>query len=292
MRRALFLTLLLPLASAAPAVAQRAALNSNPDSARLVTSDITLFWDAVDHAPPDSLAAYLQREYLDRASVGVRDFTEDRIQSAAHLAKVYTEQQAKYQAARATGMSIRTVEPAIRAAFHKLNELYPDAVFPDVYFVVGGMNSGGTTSDHGLLIGAEMYADPARLAAIVAHELIHFQQRYDNRTLLQHSFFEGSADFIGELISGQQINVAAHIYGRAHEHELWTEFKQRLADTTYTGWMYGSHPPGRPNDLGYFIGYRIAEAYYNRMPDKRRAIRGIIAPSPFVDLLKESGYDP
>ena len=58
--------------------------------------------------------------------------------------------------------------------------------------------------------------------------------------------------------------------------------------------MYGKPPDGRPNDLGYFIGYRIAEAYYNRMTDKQQAIRDILtgANGNVKELLTKSGYAP
>lgn len=167
-------------------------------------------------------------------------------------------------------------------------------MFPDVYFVIGRFNSGGTSTRHGLLIGAEMYRDPNRLPAIVSHELIHYQQHYPNSRLLEHSFLEGSADFLGELIAGAQINSAAHEYGLAHEHQLWQEFKPHFADTTFYPWMYGRPADGRPNDLGYFIGYRIAKAYYDRAADKRKAISDIITArgGDVKGILEESGYDP
>lgn len=266
----------------------------NPDSARLVTTDIQLFWRALDRAPADSLADYLQREYLDKASVGVRDFIAGRILSAEDLATYVHTRRATYDSVRAANLDVTRAEADIRNAFRRLKELYPPAVFPDVYFVIGRFNSGGTSTDHGLLIGAEMYRDPASLPGIVSHELIHFQQRYPSGPLLEHSFMEGSADFVGELISGRQINNDAHKYGIAHEGELWKEFSARFDDKNYFPWMYGRPTDGRPNDLGYFIGYRIAQAYYNKATDKKQAIREIITARDgrVRELLAMSGYAP
>ena len=268
--------------------------HTDPDSAKLITSDVRLFWQAVDRASRDSLAPVLQREYLDRGTVGVRDFIPGRIFSAEDLGAAVRDRRAKYDSVRAANVDVARAEPAIRAAFRRLKAIYPDAVFPDVYFVIGRFNSGGTASKHGLLIGAEMYRDPSGLPAIVAHELIHYQQHYDNPTLLEHSFLEGTADFLGEMISGSQINNAAHEYGLAHEHALWQEFKSHFDDRQFYPWMYGRPPDGRPNDLGYFIGYRIAEAYYNRTADKQHAIRDIIngGNGNVRELLAKSGYDP
>lgn len=271
-----------------------AATRPNPDSARLVTTDIPLFWAAIDAAPADSLGAYLQHRYLEGGSVGVRDFIPGRIQSAEDLAAYVATHRAQYDSVRAANLDVRRADPAIRAAFRRLKSLYPDAVFPDVYFVIGRFNSGGTSSRHGLLIGAEKFREPSSLPGIVSHELIHYQQRCQAPTLLEHAFMEGTADFVGELISGGQINTVAHQYGMAHEHDLWREFRPRFADSTYAPWMYGRPADGRPNDLGYFIGYRIAQAYHNRMPDKRQALRDIITAcgGEVSELLAKSGYDP
>jgi hypothetical protein len=267
---------------------------ANPDSAKLVTSDIRLFWSVIDRAPRDSLAEYLQREYLEKASVGVRDFIQGRIMSAEDLASYVNARRATYDSVRAANLDVTKAETAIRAAFRKLKEIYPDARFPDVYFVIGRFNSGGTSSNHGLLIGAEMYRDPASLPGIVSHELIHFQQHYETRKMLEHAFMEGTADFVGELIAGSQINNEAHRYGMAHEAELWKDFSTHFDDTNYFPWMYGRPTDGKPNDLGYFIGYRIAQAYYNKASDKNQAINEIITArnGNVRELLTMSGYAP
>ena len=45
---------------------------------------------------------------------------------------------------------------------------------------------------------------------IVAHEIIHFQQKYNGGNLLKRSIKEGATDFIGELIFGRHINEHVH----------------------------------------------------------------------------------
>jgi hypothetical protein len=267
---------------------------SRPDSARLITTDIQLFWSALDRAPIDSLADYLQREYLEKASVGVRDFIPGRIMSAEDLASYVRSHRATYDSVRAAKLDVTQADADIRAAFRKLKAIYPEAVFPDVYFVIGRFNSGGTSTKHGLLIGAEMYRDPAALPALVSHELIHFQQHYDTKKLLEQAFMEGTANFVAELIAGHHINNAAHQYGMAHEAELWSEFRTQFDKTDFFPWMYGRPTDGKPNDLGYFIGYRIAKAYYDKAVDKRQAVKEIITArnGNVRELLAMSGYDP
>jgi uncharacterized protein YjaZ len=58
--------------------------------------------------------------------------------------------------------------------------------------------------------------------------------------------------------------------------------------------MYGRPSDGRPADLGYFIGYRIAQAYYEKSTHKEKAIADIISGGhgDVRALLAASGYGP
>jgi hypothetical protein len=285
----------LALAAATTVAAQAPRVSSDPDSAKLITSDVELFWAVLDRSPRDSLAAYLEREYLDRGSDGLRDFIPARILSAEALAERIGSQRERYDARRTISLAALSAEPEIRGAFRALKRQYPDAVFPDVYFVIGRFNSGGTVSARGLLIGAEMQSDPANFPSIVAHELIHFQQpRIADSlgTLLAASIREGSADFVAELISGKHINARAHEYALPREPELWAEFRGVMHLRESGGWLYGGQPEGRPADLGYFFGYRISQAHYLAASDKDRALREILTTTDFPGLLSASGYAP
>jgi hypothetical protein len=288
-------SLLLALSAASTLAAQTPRVSTDPDSARLITSEVELFWSVLDRSPQDSLAAFLQREYLDRGTDGLRDFIPSRILSAEALAERIGAQRDRYDSRRAISLAALSAEPAIRAALRGLKDRYAAAVFPDVYFVVGRFNSGGTVSANGLLIGAEMQSDSATFPSIVAHELIHFQQPDvpdSLGTLLAASIMEGSADFVAELISGQLNNTRAHEYALPREPELWSEFRSVMHLREAGGWIYGGQPEGRPADLGYFFGYRIAHAYYAGATDKGRALREILTTTDFPGLLAASGYAP
>ncbi len=300
------IVLLLVVAMAAPAVAQSA----HPDSARIVTEDIGRFWEAFDAASPAFEAAAFQTLYLDPGSAGVIDFTPYRIINAELLAREVRSHNAYYASIRPSTLRILEMEPAIRAGFRALDSLYPDAVFPDVFFVIGALNSGGTASSRGLIIGAEMYGrseetplhelnDWLRTVLkpvesvpwVVAHELVHFQQQYPVTTLLERALKEGSADFIAEKIAGRQINESLQAYALPREEALWLEFKERMDGEDFTGWLYGGDENSdRPADLGYWMGYRICQAYYERAVDKGQAIRDIIELQDAKVFLEASGY--
>jgi uncharacterized protein YjaZ len=174
------------------------------------------------------------------------------------------------------------------------------------------MNSAGTVSSSGLLIGVEMNARSestpvdeltawerastgqiATLPHIVAHELIHIQQppERDNATLLQQALREGAADFVGKMISGEITNKVQHNYGDVHERELWVEFRKEMLGTDINRWMYqGDRAKDHPADLGYYIGYKICEAFYHRTADKREAVRRILHITDAAAFLEESSY--
>jgi hypothetical protein len=283
--------MLLALCAFASAGAQRRA---SVDDVRIITSDVANFWSALDRATPYDLDARLRDDYLGRASSGLRAFAPTQIGSALDLARSVYQRRADYDRVRAATLSAGATEPALRAAMLRLRALYPDAVLLDVYFVVGRFAVGGWTRGDTLVVATEMYPDTAMLPRIVAHELVHRQQppATPDQTLLERAFNEGAADFIGELASGGTINPEAQRYGGAHERALWREFRRVMNGHDYGAWLYGRHEDGRPADLGYFFGYRIAQSYYERASDKARAIREIMETRDVPGVLRRSGYAP
>ena len=284
------------------------AQNKDPLKTEIVTSDIDNFWQAFDAARPDFNPGPFQKFYIDKGTKGVDGFMKRRIQNAENLARVVKACQKYYGSIRPSLDSIPGMKDRIRQSLVKLKDLYPKAVFPPVYFVIGALSSGGTSTGAGLIIGAEMYGLTSQTPTdelntwlktvikpvgdvphIVAHELIHFQQKYDGGTLLAASIKEGAADFMAELISGKHINTHVHAFADPKEKELWLEFRERMLKKDYTGWLYSS-TEGRPNDLGYWMGYKITKSYYDRTPDKRQAVADIMNIRDFEIFLKQSGY--
>lgn len=285
------------------------AQNRDPAKTEIVTTDLDNFWKAFDVAAPDFKPEILQREYLDKGSVGLAYFLKNKIRTKENLSKVIAAHRKYYSSVRESTEKIPAMADRIRQSLVKLKDLYPKAIFPPVYFAIGAMNSGGTASDDGLIIGAEMYGltpnSPTEelndwmksvfrpveeVPHIVAHELIHFQQDYRTQTLLEACLREGSADFIAELISGKHINHHVHDFANPKEKELWSEFLQKMNEKDFAGWLY-SQSPGRPNDLGYWMGYQITKAYYDRAADKKQAIADILRIRNAKKFLEESRYE-
>jgi hypothetical protein len=348
---------------AAPVRAQA----TNPDSARLITRDISNFWRAIDHAAGKdtvALIAALRDDYLRNPSPGLFDWIVNRLISqdavgktleakgwsrersmgamaaslgtperagfdtvvmpailenaARNLAYVYLGRRHYYDAIRPTTLAVdtaRAIKDSIHAAFRRMSALYPEAQYADVYFLIGRMTSGGTTGRNTLLIGTEMFGrDPttpidelpawhravtgqiSNLPQIVAHEMIHTLQgkREGKPTLLSAALGEGSADFLSELISGKHIINPAYAYGDAHEAELWAKFKAEMDSSNTSNWLYQGDraPPGVPADLGYWMGYKISKAYFDKAADKKAAVRDILLFKDARAFLQASGYRP
>lgn len=293
---------------------QAEARLADPQNAQLVTSDIANFWHAYDLAAKDTARAeaIYQREYFDKGSVGLQDYFQARIYSARLFVKNQRAKPNFYRAIRPNTLRIASMAPQIRAGFVKLKALYPEARFPNVYFVIGRWTSAGTVSGNGLLVGADMLCGTpttpvgelsrwgrqnlgtlAQLPYVVAHEHIHYIQKPSNdRSLLKGAINEGMADFLAELTAGQQPNARLQPYGLAHEKEIWVDFSKEMGGNKWDNWIANSEQEtaDKPADLGYFVGYRICQSYYQEMTDKQQAVHDILNINDYSAFLAKSRY--
>lgn len=312
--KTLLLSCCLPLA----ACAQAPEFSPDPESARLVSDDVDRFWATYDLAAAagtaEARADLFQSQYLAAGSPGLAAFTRLRIGDGTKLVAAIDRHPRYYAALRGLTPGLQAQAPAIRETLRRMKSLYPEAVFPDVYFMVGRMNSGGTLDATGLLVGVEMFGSRDgmpldelgdwhravlgqfdNLPVVVAHEWVHFQQRSPISgppTLLQASLGEGVADFIAELGSGQHLNPRVHAWAEPRAKALWTEFRQGMHGTDYSAWLYNggqAREDQRPADLGYWMGYRIARAYHARATDKSAAIREMLNIEDSDAFLAASG---
>ena len=280
----------------------------NQIAVTIVTQDIDNFWKAYDAGGATHSPNTFEELYLKPGSAGLESFNKSRIKGAENLIKSINKRPQYYASLRESTYKISSMKERISQVFEKMKELHPSMKPPTVYFLIGAMNSGGTSSDDGLIIGADMYGLTAatdtselndwlktvlkpveEIPHIVAHELVHFYQRYDGGSLLAACIKEGGADYIAELISGKHINQPVHAYANPREKELWTEFQQRMLEKDYSGWLYSSSP-GRPNDLGYWMGYKITRAFFEKSPDQKQAMKEFLTIKDFKKFLEDSGY--
>jgi hypothetical protein len=291
------------------------ATHSNPNNVHISTSDVSNFWHAYDLAVSRPAAEWQEiflQEYFDKRSPGLEDYFVTKIRSEADFVRTLQRLPKFYAGIRDESLALAENLPEIKKSFRRLKTLYPQAIFPDIYFFVGELTSGGTSTSTGLLLGSEMIsvgpktsvdelgpwerlavAQSSSVPGVLAHEIIHFEQlpSGDNR-LLAASLTEGAADFMGAMISGESLNDTQRTYGDSHEAELWQSFSQEMNGTNLSHWLYqgDKHPPGVPADLGYYVGRKICEAYYQRAKDKKKAIRELVEMRDATKILQGSGY--
>lgn len=286
------LTLILIVACFAKAVGQDKTFPHDPQEAKFITSDIENFWKAFDSIEKSNGNPF--EEYIENGTIGLQGFIPNRIINADSLLNMVNRRKQDYEKMRGIEMKIREQEKLIKPYFYALEYWYPYAVYPPVYFIVGRYNSGGTSSEDGLLIGAEKLTSLDHLPELVIHESIHFQQKWPEggeTNLLQQSILEGMADFIAELVTGIKGNEEANKYGNEHKDELCKEFVELMYKGDMQDWLYGtSGKDNRPNDLGYWIGYEIVKAYFDKAEDKKLAVNHILNIEDYERFLRDSGY--
>ncbi|WP_375437167.1 DUF2268 domain-containing putative Zn-dependent protease [uncultured Hymenobacter sp.] len=285
------------------------------ESIKLVTSDIDNFWQAYPAAMRDTAQAYrvFQEQYFNKASPGLQEYFKRKYKGdAVVFARRITQRPRYYASVRQTTQAIAEQKPQILAAFRRLQELYPPVRFQPIYFVVGGF-AGSTAQEPGLLIGADQTAngpgvDTSELSLVqrnrcgpvtnlpnlVTHEMIHNVQQRSDGTLLSAAIREGMADFVAELVTGALGNNARlHVYGNAHEQQLWLAFQLEMDGTTTKNWLANSdqETPEKPCDLGYYVGYKICQSYYARATNKKQALADMLTTKNFKAFLLQSGYE-
>lgn len=286
----------------------------DPNRARLITKDVVNFWKAYDIAQTDTAhrADIYRKYYLDKGTDGLQDYFAIKIGSINRFVAAHDKKQQFYAAIRKNTTIVESLKPVMISSFVKLKENYPDAYFPDIYFVIGAFTSGGTASDNGLLIGLDQvvrssdiplgeltlwernnFQELNKLPNMVAHELIHFNQNGVKRdtTLLCAALIEGMADFLGELISGNTANERLHNWAKGREKKIWEDFEKEMYLDRANNWIANAkqETADKPADLGYWVGYQICKAYYDKSPDKKAAIRDMLNIKDSKAFYEKSG---
>ncbi len=264
--------------------------STDPLHAVVETEDTERFWKAFDAMGTSKQNPFT--DYIKKGSPGVKGFMEYRIINADSLLTMVKRRKEDYLKSRNVLAGINQKERRIKAVYSALKYWYPQAKFPPIYFVYGRFNTGGTFSKNGIMLGTETLQNLDGMVGLVSHELIHFQQNIKGTdNLLKYTLSEGSADFISELVSGETNNSPFYTYGEVNSDKLCKEFVTALKKNDSIDWLYGtSKKDDRPNDLGYWMGYKISEAYFKKQPDKHKAVQNILNIQNPLLFLKESGF--
>ena len=298
------------------------SFNQQPEKIRFVTSDVDLFWEMYDAELPLYTGEEVEEHYFNAGTPALLQFYEKKIQSPKALTTLLNSwlHRQYFESVRTNTLQIDDQKSMVMKAFNTFHTLYPEAVFTNVVFVIGALNTGGVVLPDGqIVIAAEMFGKtddtkidffnswlqsvlhkPDYLPVVIIHELVHLQQQQyaeknnlpvGGRTLLDRALLEGSADFITHLVLDKFLTKQLLAFGNSKEEQLWQEFQQKMDRSDYGNWLYnGRSAKDQPADLGYYIGYKIAEYYYKNTENKKQAIKNIIQMKNGQSFLKASGY--
>ncbi len=289
------------------------------------TIDIDHYWIAFENIQKTNdkteQIKIIQEQYIDKASPGLKEF----IIAENNTPELYLNNIIKFpkfwSSVKPKTFEIKTYNIEIGKIMLRFKKLYPNFKQPNVYFTIGCLNSGGTTTKDKILIGSEIacsdkstnaselgnwlsgvFKDQQSLINLVAHEVGHTQQingdsENDGKSnLLGYCIAEGSCDFISELLLKKSIISPYMTYGKSHEKELWKLFRKEMLDQETKNWLYnGDKAPNGNADLGYFIGYEICKSYYQNSKNKKTALKEIIeieyTKENVIKFLEKSKYE-
>jgi hypothetical protein len=307
------------VAAVSPALAQEPHVD--PLTAKVDVSDAQRFAKLWSETRGKPTAAQIQERYLDEGGRGVTVFTPNRIQSAQRLATKIAEQPQVYR--DAVGRCLPWIDGTnaqLRATYLGLRGLFPDRPLPEIAVVVGGNNSGGTAAPGIQVIGLEVICrlSPTRaefedrMRQFFAHETVHTFQgdspsAEGREPLIAAALREGVPDYIAKLVTARVPNPERHEWAMSRERWVWQQFladaiKVRAgsesgetsddARAAFRRWFAnaGDAPPGWPDELGYWVGMRIAEAYVAQSPDARPSLDNLLEPEDPAAILQQSGY--
>ncbi|RYE50125.1 MAG: hypothetical protein EOP48_20325 [Sphingobacteriales bacterium] len=296
-----------------------AGLAQQPKSNAVFTTDIDNFWKAYDSAVKtdnrESQVSIIQSLYIDIGTDGLKAFMSARNYTAENYVRLINDYPAFWKSVRKNTLAIKSQVNLIEKSVDRLKLLYPAIKPAGIYFTIGGLKSGGTTTENMVLIGAEMAAadtgtDASELSnwlrtvfssqvsgnivGLNIHEYVHTQQKKKGSSLLAQCLQEGSADFIAELVTRQKNLNDYMIYGQNNETSLKLRFRNEMWRRSISNWLYNGEKSEHP-DLGYFMGYTICRAYYNRAADKQQAVKDIIeldytSKDSVTNFLDKSSY--
>lgn len=290
----------------------------NTQAQNVITEDIDNFWKAYDKitATKDNTLQrqYLNQYFLNKATPGLTAIRQVRNYTPQQYLDAINRYPKFWQSIRANTYKAKALGKELEKGIQKLKKIYPTLKPANIYFTVGAFRTNGTTLDSMVLIGSELaMADkntitnefPARnkrfldnyfstnpIANIVflnIHEYVHTQQTTAlDVNLLTQCLREGVAEFVAVVATGEKPYSSAIPYGKQNEQAVKKQFKREMFNRNYRYWLWNSMANQfKTRDLGYYIGYAIAEKYYQKSKDKQKAIAELVR----VNLLDKQAVE-
>lgn len=280
----------------------------------IITTDIDNFWNAYDRiiATKDSILQYkyLDSLYIKKGSVGLKGIIQVRNYTQKDYINAINKYPKFWSSIRQNTLKSNTYKDELNNGIKKISTIYPKLKSAKIYFTIGALRSNGTTIDSLVLIGSELamsdktsistefkgnlgvnrrnYFDSNPIENLVLlniHEYIHTQQNPVVNNLLSYVLHEGIAEFVSTIAMEVPSAVPAINYGKQNEKVKKKFEKEMFYGNNVHHWLWSDFKNEfETRDLGYYIGYAIAEINYNKAEDKQAAIKEMIE----LDYTKET----
>lgn len=250
-------------------------------------------------------AEEVEQQYIEPASPGLRHLMRVRNVSASNIAKAIAEKPDIYANARTCLNALPKARRRLETTLSRLFEIYPAASNPPITILISrGSPVAIAGPGTGVQISLEAICSPMaarflsgniedRLVHVASHEFVHSQQPPEKAspTVLERALEEGVAEFLGEIVSGGVANVAVHRSARGRQIEIERRFLLEIDSKNLSGWFDNTteHDVGQ---LGYWVGYRIAKAYYRKNRHKPDAVASMLNITDAKRFLRDSGWSP
>ena len=225
-----------------------------------------------------------------------------------------------WESVKANTLQVNSFADELNEVITKFKNVYPKMKSAKVYFTIGAMRTNGTTMDSLVLIGSEpamadnktdisefegqtkewlktyFGANPIDgLVLLNIHEYVHTQQNPIPNNILHQVLYEGVAEFVSVKVMERPSDAPAIEFGKANIEVKLAFEKEMFYERTYD-WMW-SNSPNKFNvrDLGFYIGNAIAENYYEKSEDKKKAIATLIEldyskPKEIDEFIDQTGF--
>lgn len=272
----------------------------------VITSDIDNFWDAYDqikqNKDTNQHAKILKELFFDKGTQGLRLIMERRQYTPEEYLFAIRQYPKFWNSIRKNTLKSKNLALELKKGIQKLKKLYPNLKPANIYFTIGAFRTNGTISGNNILIGSELamadentiteefpkslqhlktyfLTNPIKSVVLLnIHEFVHTQQKSMRQSLLYQCFYEGVAEFISVKAMGKPSSTPAVHFGKKNYLKVRDRFEQEMFMNNKTNlWLWSSQKNEfNMRDLGYYIGYDIAERYFEKAKDKKKAIKTLI----------------
>ena len=278
---------------------------TNPENAQLIYSDVENFVEAFEKLQhtTDTITV-LNKYYFDEATPGLKEYISRHNLTPALLKNAIQKDPERYHKIAGFLGNQESFRPEFKETMLQFSEVLPSAMYPPTYLLVGANRGIAQASKFGQLVTITRVLDrEVALKKLIVHELAHFQQAISMgiqtygalyaspNNMLGLCLREGGAEFITSLVLNDITQSKGLEYFNSNEYSLKTRFIQDLSQHDAQYWLWDSIDDlNTPALLGYVVGFKICDAYYQRASNKENALQEILLMTTPETVLELSKY--